>query len=686
MSSLKPDKVIEKEVGELTLPAVRRGKSLLIIAVILLLTVTAFFIVTVTGSQLSTAREFSIKKQLVKSGSPWAVQLVKSEIAYEKWLMQHASDSELYIFKGVVGFVLSSALKREVSSKKSIFGNAISRSFEAALLRISFFILASWRLWLLAILTAIYLGIKSWKVHKGDDLLGQSGNGRLFYSGINARLENLTSEGIPDIHRVGLACPEKESESRTRNSAIGKLLDAYGALNDTNITLAAIILKHSDWAGFIVDGATELPVTEFNLAATSLEVLNKALAVHALYQKTGALPSQLPWEEQPVSTNQQELMLIAEQQQRVTSLKEYGRLLEYALDRVLTPAMRQIISEIPAEEIATLVLAHQAGKVLAYTPAGGSWFKESKFEQLSARAVLHSVAAYGQEYDYYTRTNLRQALIYGSRSTVFGPVRLPVDISARALAMRQWVEILMATPANLVPTADEVELFGLVRESFTLWQATFFDRIVAGDQKFSGVFAPRGVNLVFFSLAAIIESLESCFDKQALDRLMYLIELAGKRQAELIRNLEKSDDEALTIPIYERIPVPVSESEIQKLSKHHQIDPDSLRHWSALRYILSAHGFLARRVGDRTVPESGVTFVVFESNQSTTEAGKSELIGRAAQVVFRGNPFQEHFGPHWRDKFTAVNSAVIAETPEEYQRVLNGRTEPGQTENEAVNG
>ena len=138
--------------------------------------------------------------------------------------------------------------------------------------------------------------------------------------------------------------------------------------------------------------------------------------------------------------------------------KDYAKLLRAALNRVILPDLKELIGQLPAKDIATFILALESGKVLAHSFEGGKWTRKSNFPQLSARAVLHSVLAYPEEYEFEARHRIRHALVYASRSSSFAAVRMPQGMEPTAWAMRQWAEVLLACPHEARDIIDEVEL------------------------------------------------------------------------------------------------------------------------------------------------------------------------------------------------------------------------------------
>jgi hypothetical protein len=110
-----------------------------------------------------------------------------------------------------------------------------------------------------------------------------------------------------------------------------------------------------------------------------------------------------------------------------------------------------------------------------------------------------------------------------------------------------------------------------------------------------------------------------------------------------------------------------------------------MHNWLILRYVLSSFGWLARRVGDYSVPETDLVFSVFHSNPPLPGANAHGRVGRAGMVPLRGSKIREQFGSGWASYFTAVDRVTIAETEKDYAKLLEGIEErPNLTELETA--
>ena len=114
---------------------------------------------------------------------------------------------------------------------------------------------------------------------------------------------------------------------------------------------------------------------------------------------------------------------------------------------------------------------------------------------------------------------------------------------------------------------------------------------------------------------------------------------------------------------------------MKRLSDEHGIPFNDVRDWSALRIIFNTSGWLGRRIGDHTVPDSSVVFTVFEAAQPSSEANEHGRIGRKGMVAFRGSRLEERWGTSWASRFTMMANARMAENTDQFDRLMRGEEE-----------
>ncbi len=596
--------------------------------------------------------------ELSRHSDGWAADLANSISNYRGWLSAHGTRTELELFDRLSIGVSESSLSTAGGETGELgWFASLSLSLQAGALRLGFLLIASFRLWLVVILGCAAYGFSSYEAYKGDDVLGQTGNGRIFYSGVRAGLDKLSASGAPDVLVRGLACPQYASAAEARASDTWRALDRFGAVNATNEMLCAIIAKNSNVATFVAtageEGALAAAYKESSLGESTFHLLSAALELHAQYRA-----GQIDGEALRRDTTPGDLPLSSER---------YATAVQSAFHRVLTPAMRRTLGTLAVAEVATLVLALEAGKVLAYAADGGRWTRRSNFVHLNARAVLHSLLEFPEDYSFESRAMIRRAMIYAARRSAFAPVRMPLDLTSEEWALRQWAEVLISLPHELESSADEVELVGIVREGHQAWRAAFFERSLVASPTITSVSYVTPYNLLFIPFVRLIEVLRKALPPELISRLHHLAEIISVRQARAM-----PEDGEGGLPTFDRIATPLTQEEIEKLSKAHSIDATDLQAWSSLRLILTSYSWLGRRVGDYTVPESSIIFAVFTMERSHPEANALGLLGKCGMVAMRGGKLQEQLGPSWAARFISVNGATMAETSEDFEKLLQG--------------
>lgn len=638
-------------------------KSVGILLVLLLTGLTALYFVNQYGDD--PLSRISVDRRLLSLRAGWADTFVSQRQAYDEWILRHGIHTEQVLFESIADALAKSVLEVGESAKepeKLNLGSRILVSVYSGFLRLGFLVIASFRVWVVAILLASVWGARIYRPHMGADILGQMGNGRIFYSGVRAGLDKVTDDGIPNTQIVGLACPEAASASEVHSSSIWAVLGEFDAANPTNQALAAIIIKHADWQAYVPPSDEEQLYEQFFSGSTLAEntacILRSTLMLHALYAAGATAKPPL---DDDTPSNLQSL-----------SSDDYGRLLKRALHQVLVPDLRQAIGSVAPSIIATTVLAYEAAKALAFSFEGGRWLKRSSFPHLSARAVLHSVPAYADDYDYSSRQMIRRGLIYASRHSPFAPVRLPVDLSTETFALRQWVELLTACPHQLESVADEVELVGAVRFSHEAWARHFLDSAVALSPDIARSSYATPTNLLLVPMIKVLGIMRQSFDHGQLRRLEQLVQIVSTRQKLDSLAAQSSDNETIDVSSIERLPPPLTQEERDTLGALHGLAADDLRDWSTFRVILNSYGWLARRVGEYSVPESSIIFAVLKCEVESPDANELGLVGRSGMIPFRGTRLQERWGRTWASRFVPVRGATMAEKPEDYERLLKG--------------
>jgi hypothetical protein len=220
--------------------------------------------------------------------------------------------------------------------------------------------------------------------------------------------------------------------------------------------------------------------------------------------------------------------------------------------------------------------------------------------------------------------------------------------------------------------AREVELVGVVREAHIEWCQRFFD--VQGDlaRRLSQHGFTTPTNLLFLPVAEVVEAMRQFVPPSTIERMHLLLRKVSAQQV-LEQGREQEGESGPTLQLsFERIEPMPSEEELTRLAAIHHISPTDLRDWLALRTVLSAYGWVASRVGDYSVPHTSIIFAVFRSAVPLEGVNSLGLLGRPGMVPLRGSKLAERWGSQWSSRFTFVDKATMAESTEDYGKLLQG--------------
>jgi hypothetical protein len=613
------------------------------------------------------------RSDLLASQLEWTRPFVASQMEYAGWLRRHGTAGEAEFFEQISTILFRSGASYSAQFRDDSEPSVFSRvyfSLHGGALRVAFLLVSSWRLWLVVIGGVMMWSFFRLRLHTGADLLGVTGNGRLFYSGARVDLSKVADSGAPDLLIPGLACPVAESPAVVKTADLGRCLASFGAFNDTTAALAGIILKKASDPAYVADPEEEESFRRFFTGATLAEqacrVLGAALELHAFYRANA-------WEDAVgVTADPTDLALPDGESLDGAG---YAQILRSALHRVLTPAMRADLAKLSPHDIAVIVLGLESGKVMVHQKEGGRWIRRSRFPQLCARAFVHSIPAFGREFSFEARQHIRRAFVYGSRKSDFAPVRFPLDFSPESRAARQWAEILMAVPHQLTAVADEVELLALVSEGYHRWSHHFFGEDGGFDgERFAGAYATHG-NMFLMPLKTVLGLLRLSVDESARKRIEELMTSVSNKQRLQVMSRDVGGDESgdgATLPAYERAVAPLSHQEMKMLMELHRIDLEEAREWSSLRLVLNSFGWLARRVGDSTVPESSVVLAVLHLGVGAPGANALGLLGERGLVPIRASHVESMWGRSWRHRLPLVERVRMAEDLEDFEKLLKG--------------
>lgn len=576
---------------------------------------------------------------------------------YLVWLKAHGIQSEISLVASISDKIISHGAALVDGHETNKLAIAYL-GFLRGVLRVIFACVASLRLWVMLFAAVAFISFRNWRPYIGEGVLGVTGNGKLFFSGVHVDLSNLTDSGEPALLIPGLACPKSKNANEVAQSELGKLLRNYQALNKTTAHLAGVILTYPEVPFFAATAGDQERLATFNdplLTLGAMMCVEEALFVHRTIKEGGKI------EDATINP--------------VTERESYRIAVRQGLFRVLTDEMRVAIAQLHATDVAALVLSYQAGKVLGYLREGNRWSRRTSYIHLNGRAVLHSIASYSKEFSFQARAVIRKALVYGMRFSVFGPIRLPLDMPPAARALRQWTELFMAYPHELVLTTDELEFYARASEVWKRWEKRFVEAI--------GAHAPEIINsarvtdsgALFISIRGLLALLRSVVSRDEIQRIERLVLAIGQMQRihEMSKDLvsDAVSDEGVRgpLPQFQRVFAQLSPVEVKALSSSSDVSVEELKEWLIVRNIFHTFGWLARQVGSSSVPDHSCVAVVFKGIDG---ASSRSILGAKGMIPLRGSYLEERLGKFWRSRFASAQSATIADTEENYQKLLQG--------------
>jgi len=602
--------------------------------------------------------------------SDWVVGYLDREQSLSDFLWYFGIPPERWIFNRLSDSVLSSGSGWAEATSDSVnppISHIAILSVHRGILNLLFFLLISWRAWVAYVIWVWVKRSLDRGTYEGRDLLGQMGNGRLFYSGARAGLFKMADNGAPDVQVRGLACPPEASQEAVLSSSLFKVLERYGALSETNKTLISYILADPRIPAF-ASGMSEDRVIERVFEGGSLIEITEVALERALYLHGHYLDG---------TYDDDSFYEIgdSESDSGGITVERYAHRLLLGFHRVLTDSYRDALRTLTPAQVATIILALEAGKVLAYSFEGGRWVRVSCFPELCARAVLHSVAAFGDESSFYEREFIRQAIIYGSRFSLMGPIRFPLTMAAPARAARQWVEILLADPHELATSIDEVELVGIVAEVHTEWSARLVETLQRRESTVVQGTCIGPSEVVFMPVRNLLAQMREILPRQWIERIGDLVALVSQKQRLLMMAAELNAEgaESKSVPAYQRILPPLSFADRKKIGEEFGLDEQEVKDWCALRVVLNSNGWLARRVGNRAVPDSSVIFCILKIEHDHFPLNDKGRAGLEAVVPLRGSRLEARLGRGWASLFPEASMAKLAESRQEYQLFLEGK-------------
>ena len=616
------DAIKKKQVEE-----VRRLRPINRARIIQYVVISALFVTFV--SYLPDKDASSRRADRGAAGISLREQVALSAEQSSDWLIGHGYQYELSVFESISGSLQSRLLLLDTDS---LFFAPYCYIVDG-LIRIVFFLIASSRFLLLCILWGIVSSARAFRPYLGDDLLGETGNGKLFYSGIRASLDDVTQTGAPAQLVTNLATLKRVTAETAKASKLAQFLSRHNALNDTNLELIAHLLAYAELPFFAPAGDETFPASEINLIDGTYQLLED----HFQHARFAAVSS---------------------------CFEDAAGFIHPCL-------------------YAALLLSIQAGKAMGYLREGNTWVRRSSFINLNARSVIHSIPSYKEDFSYDERQALRQALVYAKRYSSFGPVRLPQDMHPATRLLRQIAEVVLAAPQQVQSVAAEVELYGRCMRAHEQFAEQFFKRIQNYDQQIMQHIVATESGLVCIDVQTVVTLCSSVIDDAATERLADLVSLVSQTQKVLDLQEEMREGELArgSLPTFQRIFLPIPFPRLKKLAAEFSVHQDVMLRWSIYRNMFHSFGWIARQVGTTMVPDESCTYVVFRGAQWSSEANQLGLLGKTGMVSFRSTAFEQHLGKNWRSRFSIAESAAIAEDRPYFEKLLTGY-DPLQSEDE----
>jgi len=547
-------------------------------------------------------------------------------------------------------------------------------------IQLLFIVATTWRVWLLGAIAGGIWGAIRLQVHGGKDILGVLSNGRLFFSGMIVGLRKVTARGEPDVHVPGLACLPQASTDTIAASPFVPLLQQYKAWNRTNKTLVSFVMSEPDLPAFLsplgVPQVIEKTYGHVPMFRHAYFVLERALMLHSMYQQRlasfkGTVEEGIEAMAGELGTKYEKIPTADEK----IEVEEFSDYLVNCFHRALTPRMRVAFAKWTPPEVAAMVLAIQAGKHLTYDKeVGDRWSVVSTFPELNARATIHSISDYGDEYLYDRRTMIRRAIVYSCRSSVFEVNRLPVDMDEEMLAGRQLAEVMLMPPHRVPAVTDEVELYGIARESFGIWRNYFLETLDGPDSMAfkEGAFLAASGDMLFIPAKKLLEIAYRGLSAEIIKRMG---DLTFAVEAEKQRFIQRKEEVAPHLGI---VPPILTNAEINELTRGHELSKQEAEDWLALRYMFRNFSVLGQRISDKSNGPSQIIYLVREKLKVFKTNNEEEPIKRSSD--FNGSigiaPLRVSFitqaldGEAWKSGLSQPKRIHVPNTRKEYEALL----------------
>ena len=564
------------------------------------------------------------------------------------------------------------------------------------LLRSLFVLVAFFPLWITAIIIGLLLIRRLRNQRLFDPILSVCDRGRsIFYSGIYGAFRLNNSFSGTDFASPGLACPNKTQLNQVLNHSLVRILKNSGAFCQTSLELVQIILAYNDFPCTVDD---EKPVEEetdvsrkgkFNATSdtglttneegtiekNALELLPGLLSCHRIMRSYfRSMKKSSPAE---VNYNDYRQFI-----QRV--LPKCTPLVKLLLD-LITPRRAYALSTLPPTAIASAYLSLEAGKSMIYKKIGKGFVKVSQFPHLQARAVLHSITKFHEEFDGDTRLIMRQAILCSRRHGDFARSFLPENMPLAARALRDLLEVLYAAPNRRQDIAIVTELDAQIEEIMHNWRDMLVKHLATYSQlphsnatrkqSFSSdaPYLPEK-GLVFKSVVLLPQDIiiQLALNGLSPERLIHISQLIGET-----RRFAKLLAVSARLPGFQRQVEKLEEFTSRSVPNAAQEELSLEDKWLIVHRMFTRYNWLSTRVGDDGVPENGIVYSVVIIPSTGTD--KPQIVGATNMVPLRQRRYRELFGLNWERDFYAdsihPNNIEVFVENELYQQDMTRKEE-----------
>jgi len=229
----------------------------------------------------------------------------------------------------------------------------------------------------------------------------------------------------------------------------------------------------------------------------------------------------------------------------------------------------------------------------------------------------------------------------------------------------------MASPHELHAVAQEVELIGVTTEAHRAWVKLFRESVATNAREvLSGTYAAQDT-LLFVPAKTILSVMRRVIPRATVLRMEELLALISQRAVTIKRKSLEHEDESKLLS-HDRWTAPSDGAELKKLCLSQGVSESEMREWAVYRTVLNSYGWLARRVGNFSVPLSSLIHGVFKAECVVSDKNDRGLFSRRGMVAIRGSRLQELWGKNWFHRFDIISNPSIADGDADVTQKLLG--------------